>query len=58
MCSHSTLSLRFVPMWHNRRGNITEIKVRFVPLTMCRRTDKIQKQIIMISYDICTILLL
>ena len=38
MCSHSTLSLRFVPMWHNRRGNITEIKVRFVPLTMCRRT--------------------
>ena len=38
MCSHSTLSLQFVPMWHNRRGNITEIKVRFVPLTMCRRT--------------------
>ena len=46
MCSHSTLSLRFVPMWHNRRGNITEIKVRFVPLTMCRRTAKIPSQIL------------
>ena len=38
ICGHPTGYLRSVPIRHNRRGIFTEIKVRFAPPTMCRRT--------------------
>ena len=38
ICGHSAESLRQMPIRHSRGGVITEIKVRFVPPTMCRLT--------------------
>lgn len=41
ICGHSVWSLRQVPVQHNRRGKLAEIKVRFAPPTMCRLTIKL-----------------
>jgi hypothetical protein len=41
ICGHPAERLRQMPVRHNRRGFCTEIKVRYVPPTMCRLTLKL-----------------
>ena len=38
ICGQAAESLRQVPIRHDREGKFAEIKVRFVPPTMCRLT--------------------
>ena len=38
LCGQAAESLRQVPVRHDREGKFAEIKVRFVPPTMCRLT--------------------
>ena len=40
LCGQAAESLRQVPVRHDREGKFAEIKVRFVPPTMCRLTNK------------------
>ncbi len=40
ICGQAAENLRQVPIRHDREGKFAEIKVRFVPLTMCRLTSK------------------
>ena len=40
LCGQAAESLRQVPVRHDREGKFAEIKVRFVPPTMCRLTPR------------------